>query len=56
MKKLCKKCKKELPKNSKEKLCEACLNKKAQNAKKGVGILGTVLGIVVCVIPFWKKK
>ena len=45
----CKKCGKILPDDYKDKLCEACLNKKA---KKDKGILATVGTCLLAVVGF----
>lgn len=42
-----KKCNKVLPDEYKHKYCESCMNKQAHTAKN---ILGTTLGLVLCVI------
>ncbi len=45
----CIKCKKTLPEDYKYKKCEACRNAQVQGVKKGLKLVGGVVGTVACV-------
>lgn len=45
---ICQKCKKPLPKEYKYKKCEACRNEQVQGVKKGLKVVGGMVGTAAC--------
>lgn len=51
---VCRDCKKVLPDGYNRKLCEACLNKRAGLAKKGLKVVGSLALVVAKATPIGK--
>ena len=51
----CKKCGKQLPQGYRKKYCEACMGKAVHNAKKGVGIGGSLAALGLAAVKIIKK-